>query len=328
MGKFADELIVKFPDVFESAPEFKEGTVARLIERFIAVMDGTGGKPAVRTLGDSHRYGLRRLQRFPIGSLVAAELTKEQIREHCEFRRLTVCAATVLQDLTALSGVLKYAAYGDDSISVAPLEAARPYLIKHGLIAASTPRERRPSWEEIEALLEHFAQPSRQGRGFKRRIDMVVMTLWQLYSSRRVGESCKLLWDDWSREDQTIVVRGMKDPKRRGKIKTVALPPEAQQLLIALWEIRDPSEPRIFPYRKQSVSAAYTHAKKALGIVNLRLHDSRRQCASRLLELGYSSEQTIMVTGHESVKGAFSRVYARPNPATFKQGPRGMPAAA
>lgn len=298
-------------------------TLGQLIGRFIEEMDGANGKLAVRRLGDSHRWTLRRLQR-DIGHVVAQEWKKQDVIAFARSRRETVLPGTVTQDLTYLFGVLSYApsAWEDcEEISAAAITAAKPFLIKHQLVGKSVPRERRPQPEEIERLLDYFKTPPRRGK--QRTLDMVGMTLWQLYSGRRVGESCALLWEDWNREDQTILVRKMKDPKGRKKSKLVALPIEAQAYLVALSEVRDPSEPRIFPFNKKSVCAAYTHAKKILGIVNLHLHDSRRDCGTRLVEdKGYTPAQAILVTGHETVH-VFERTYLKQKPKLFKLGPKG-----
>lgn len=304
-----------------SAPDV--GTVAHLIERFVREMDGHDGKPAVRTLGVSQRYILRRLQTAPIGQIVAAALHRSQVIEHAKARIAAgVIPATVMQDVTYLAGVLKYAgsAWDDcEEISDAAIAAAKPFLTKHNLIGKSTPRDRRPTDEEIERLLSYFDTPAERGKS--REIDMVLMTRWQLASARRVGESCRLLWEDWNREDHTILVRKMKDPRNRDKNKWVALPDEAQAMLIDLWTKRDPAEPRIFPFNAKSVGAAYTKAKAALGIENLHLHDSRRECGTRLVEeKGFSSAEAILVTGHET-PAVFERTYLRQDPAKLKDGP-------
>lgn len=301
-------------------------TLGSLIGRFIAEMDGTNGSAAVRELGDSHRWTLLRLQR-DIGHIPASEWKKQDVIAFAKKRRETVNAGTVSQDLTYLFGVLNYApsAWEDcEEISGAAITAAKPFLTKHQLIGKSVPRERRPQPEEIEGLLDYFKTPPRRGK--QRTLDMVSMTLWQLYSGRRVGESCALLWEDWNREDQTILVRKMKDPRNKNKQKVVALPIEAQAFLVAMWDVRNPSEPRIFPFNKKSVCAAYTHAKKILGIVNLHLHDSRRDCGTRLVEdKGYTPAQAILVTGHETVH-VFERTYLKQDPAKFKLGPQGIAA--
>ena len=302
----------------------KKGTVAWIIDRFQREMDGTTDQPGVRPLKDSHRYSLLRLKRAPIGSLIAAELSRKDVIEHCRRRieQEKVLPQTVMQDVTYLSGTLKYAgsAWDDcEGITAAAVDAAKPFLTKNGLIAKAPARTRRPTSDELAALLDYF---ERQNGHPRTRTDMVVMLLWQNYSGRRIGESCKLLWADWNRDAQTIVVRGMKDPKRRDKTKTLALTPEAQAMLVARWDIRDPSEPRIFPFNAKSCSARHTLAKKALGFGDLRLHDSRRDRCSKLVEQGYSSHQCIQVSGHDTTQ-IFDKVYCKPSVSIFHEGPRG-----
>jgi integrase len=173
----------------------------------------------------------------------------------------------------------------------------------------------------LESLLAYFEGQNRLKRT---KTDMVRVTLWQNYSGRRIGETCKLLWADWDREAQTIIVRGMKDPKRRDKTKTLALTPEAQAMLVAMWDVRNPAEPRIFPYSSKTCSARHTLAKKALGFGDLRLHDNRRDRGSKLVEQGYSPAQAIQVTGHDTT-AIFEKVYCRPDVAIFHKGPMGAP---
>lgn len=302
-------------------------TLSWLIDRFIAEMNGLNGQPAVKPLGPSHITALRRIQREPIARKMANTLRKQDIIEHARWRRQTVCAATVGQDIIFINGVLKYApsAWDDcEDVSAAAVAAAKPFLTKHGLIGKSEPRSRRPTAEEIQRLVAYF-QEQNDYRGTE--IDMAKVTLWQVRSGRRISETCRLLWEDWDRENHTILVRKMKDPRRRNKSKVVALPIEAQQMLEEMWETRDPNEPRIFPYNSKSCSARYTLAKKAIGIDGLRLHDSRRECGTRLVEeQGYTPSQAILVTGHETV-AIFERTYLRQKPELFKLGPKGMAAA-
>lgn len=292
-----------------------EGTLAALIERYIREMS------TLRPLGASQVYTLRRVAADEIGQIQPKALTKINIIDLCRrLRERGLHPATVQQYVTYTAGVLKYAGSAwDDEITAAPIDSAKPFLMKHGLMGKSEPRTRRPSDEEIDRLLAYFEAQNDQQRN---EIDMVRITLWQLASSRRIGETCKLLWADWNRDDHTIVVRGMKDPKRKGKIKTVALPDEAQAMLVRLYEKRDPKQPRIFPYNSKSCSARYTLAKHALGIDGLRLHDSRRDCISRLIqEKGFSPVEASMVSGHETT-AVLERTYMKLDPAKLKDGPQ------
>lgn len=71
----------------------------------------------------------------------------------------------------------------------------------------------------------------------------------------------------------------------------------------------------IFPYVSKSCSASYTAAKHKLGIEGLRLHDSRRDRGTRLVEDdGCTPAQAICYTGHETV-AVYERTYLRQDPA-------------
>lgn len=301
-------------------------TVSWVIERFIREMDGLDGKPPVKTLGSSHRYTLRRLQRCPIGALLWRDLDQDHVVEHMQFRQKNgILPQTCNQDYTYLSGALKYggSAWRDcKGMTDAALRAAKPFLTKHNLICKSEPRDRRPMPEEVAKLevlaAEANLHPCNQ-------IDMVRFARWQIASSRRLSESCRIEWHDWDYEAQTMLVHKMKDPRNRNKTKLVALTNEAQALLLEwAWEMNAKpetwtcTERRIHPYNAKSVGAKYTRLKHRAGIVGLRLHDSRAECYTRMKEKGIPASVCILVTGHES-EALPERVYNRMKAGSFKQ---------
>lgn len=320
----------QYEEMMKRNSAYAQGSIADLIERFMR---------ACPDMGLDHRYRYRKLQRQPIAALLGNAYKREDVIEFAQARRLEVSAPTVMHDIVCLSNVLKYAGSGvwkdTRTVSAAELIAAKPFLVREGLMGKSQSRDRRPQLEEVVALLAYFAMQNENDRTL---VDMVLLTRWQIASSRRIGESCKLLWVDWRFADQTILVRKMKDPKKKNKQKVVALPPEAQAMFMDMaYEMNErpelrTDEPRIFPFNSRTASARYTMAKMPgaatpEGIFDLHLHDCRRECASVLLELGYTVRQVMMVTGHERETGALN-VYTKPDPATFKNGPLGQRVAA
>lgn len=286
-------------------------TVRWIVERFIAEMDG-----GVRPLGVSHRCILKATLRYGIADKLAKDLTGGDFIAFGRELRQDRAASTVEQYVGYLAGALNYAgsdpAWECSGISGKAAEDARPFMVKNNIIGKSIPRKRRPQADEIERLLAYFAE---QNRHPICTTDMVKVTRWQLASARRIGESCALRWEDWNREAQTILVRKMKDPKNRNKQKWVALPNDAQALLVEWYEVRDPNEPRILPFVSKTCSARYTLAKKELAIENLRLHDSRRDRTSRLIEdEGLTAEQATAFTGHETAQ-ILDRTYKVLDPA-------------
>lgn len=291
--------------------DFTPHTLSWLMQRYIDEM-----QPPMRPIGPSHLYTLRRLQREAICLKPLAKVTKQDVIDHCKERRKKVKPATVNQEVAYMASVLKYATSAWDDcadVSARVFDDAKPFLKKHNLVGKSSPRSRRPTAEEIERLMAYFED---QNKLMRTKCDMVRVSKWQIASGRRIGESCALLWADWDRENHVILVRKMKDP-RGPKARFAALPKEAQALLCEWWETRDPNEPRILPYRSSTCSARYTLAKKEIGIDGLRLHDSRRECITRLIERGHTVEQVMLVSRHET-PAVLSRTYMVPDPAGFK----------
>ena len=316
---------VKYSDFLKS--KAAEGvTVALLIERYIAEME------SVKPCGDSQKYVLRAMARRALGSKAAVTITHADIIAYAKARRAErvihtaerlVGAATVGQELSYLSVVLKYAgpAWDCKDVTAAAILSAKPWLMKQGVIGKSAPRDRRPTAEELVSLeaiaLERNKQPGT-------KIDLVKLARWQIASCRRVSETCRIEWRGWNEQDQTMLVTKVKDPRTRNKTKQAALTSEAQAMLYELaWEMNarpetwGDREPRIFPWNSKSASQAYADIKRKAGVQGLRLHDSRREGCTRLIEQGYPTTAAILVSLHDTDK-VFQRTYMKQNPANFK----------
>lgn len=131
VSRFDDPPRSRFDDSTEpTLADFRVGTVAWLIQRMIEETAASD----MKQLGPSHIYGLRALQRASIGKKKASALKRIDIIEHCKQRRSTpgprikkpVCAATVNQDITFLSGVLVRDKIAGLTPPPAPTEEARP----------------------------------------------------------------------------------------------------------------------------------------------------------------------------------------------------------
>ena len=296
---------------------YAKGSVAMLVERFIREMNGLDtGKP-VRVLGLSHLYSLRTLQRSPIGAVLATEITKHHVIEHCKRRRELVCPATIAHDVGYLSGVLKYAgsAWDDcDDVSDASVSAAKPFLVKHGYIGKSTPRTRVPTDAEIEALLAEAGKPPRKAtRLYIHAMPSIIA--FALVSARRLGEICRITHSDvvWDHKDEAgnpapiYWVRDLKHPtKKAGNDKSFTLFPELAEIIRR--QPRKNGDDRIFPFYDKSVGARYTLLKKRCGIEGLHFHDSRREAITNWLKKLTPHQVRKFVSGHNT-GAVFDRVY-------------------
>jgi integrase len=171
----------------------------------------------------------------------------------------------------------------DDAVTV---------IKKLGLIRKRNERNRRPTLNELDLLMEHFAR-IRENRPSS--IPMQKIVAFAIFSTRRQEEIALLRWDDL--EADRILVRDMKHPgDKKGNNVYCELPPEA----LAIVKSMPKEEERIFPYSTDALSAAFTRACKILGIEDLRFHDLRHEGISRLFEMGKTIPQVAAVSGHRS----------------------------
>jgi integrase len=171
----------------------------------------------------------------------------------------------------------------DDAITV---------IKKLGLIRKGNERNRRPTLEELDRLMEHFGRV-RENRPSS--IPMQKIVAFALFSTRRQEEITLLRWDDL--DGDRILVRDMKHPgDKKGNNVYCELPAEALATIKSI--PRD--DERIFPHSTDAISAAFTRACKILGIEDLRFHDLRHEGISRLFEMGRTIPQVAAVSGHRS----------------------------
>ena len=274
-------------------------TIATLIQR---VIDDVRESHSMKQFGDSQLCTLRRLQSAPIGRVRADALKKQDVIDHCKLRRKEVCAATVGQDISYLRSALNHAAdtFTDcDGVSAAAIEAARHFLVKHGLTGKSTPRKRRPTDEEIARILAEAAEYAKHPRcTLKALPDLIAFAL---VSSRRRGELVRMTHGDVDYERKVYMVRDLKHPtKKKGNDKRFILWPELEAIIRRQPRTtNDPAE-RIFPYEGKTLGKAYIEIKKRLGITDLRFHDNRREAISRWLKKLSPQDVRIAVSGHEN----------------------------
>ena len=163
-----------------------------------------------------------------------------------------------------------------------------------GLTGKGRSRERRPTLQELDLLIEHFKH---KAKFHKQSIPMQDIIPFALFSTRRQEEICTILWDDLDKEGKRILVRDMKNPGEKiGNNVWCDLPDPS----LAIVEAQPKTAAQIFPYNHRSISAAFTRACHFLEIEDLRFHDLRHEGTSRLFEMGYNIPHAAAVTGHWS----------------------------
>jgi integrase len=167
-----------------------------------------------------------------------------------------------------------------------------------GLIERSAKRTRRPELDELDRLMEHFEVYEGQRCD---ALPMCRLTAFGIYSTRRLGETCRLLWKDYQpdhKDGPRILVRDMKHPgQKKGHDVWCRLTPEALAIIEAMPRIDE----RIFPYSAETASTNWTNACEVLELENLEYRDLRRDGISRLLELGNDISVVRAHSGHKTL---------------------------
>src|SRR5271155_2550563 len=132
----------------------------------------------------------------------------------------------------------------DDAVTV---------IKKLGLIRKGNERNRRPTLEELDRLMEHFGR-IRDHRPSS--IPMQKIVAFALFSTRRQEEITLLRWDDL--DEDRILVRDMKHPgDKKSNNVYCELPPEA----LAVIKSMPHDEDRIFPYSIDRCDQCRVHTR-------------------------------------------------------------------
>lgn len=265
--------------------------VGDLLKRYINDPN-LGGKA-----GRTKRYVLDMLLDCDIADVLLTDLSTSHVIEHCRQRNGAGAGpSTVNHDVSYLSSVLASAkpVYGID-YTTNPATDARPLLLQMGLIGKSKRRSRRPVSDELDRLLEGLEARSDHVAA---KIPFVDILNFSILSCMRVGEVCKIRWEDVDEKQKAVLVRDRKDPRKKSGNHMLV------PLLGETWDIvqrQSKTSELIFPYNSRSVTAGFQRVRNTLGIEDLRYHDLRREGASRLFEAGFSIEEVAQVTGHRSL---------------------------
>ena len=274
--------------------QIERPTIAQLIERGMQ----EAMLPGARAFGRSKVYTMRILQRSHIGSIVAADLKAMDVVAHCRARKgAGILPATLMHDYNALRVILKTAKFlwDVDGISMDPLDKAKHTLDKEQLIGKSVPRDRRPTPDEMERIAIEAADRMKRKNV---KIPLSAIFEFSYTSGRRISETCRLKWGDVDFDKRTCIVRDLKNAKGKGFHGVFPLLGRSWDLIMAQPRHSDDPNERIFPYLSKSCGAAFREVCRKLGITNLRLHDQRRECFSRLFEEGYNVPEVQKVSLH------------------------------
>ena len=266
-------------------------TVKEMIDRYMVEMEKARG------LGKTKLATLKAISESYLGAVSDQDLNCQILVEYAVWRMGPegggVLPQTAGNDLAHLGAVLSIArpAWGYE-VDPQVMGNARKVLRKLGYNMRSRERDRRPTLDELDRLLEHFQ--SIQDRR-PTSINMLKMTAFALFSTRRQEEITRIKWADLDEEGSRVLIRDMKNPgQKMGNDVWCHLPPEA----LAIIQTMPKALEEIFPYSAESISTSWTRACKLLGIKDLHFHDLRHDGVSRLFEMDWDIPRVASVSGH------------------------------
>jgi len=257
--------------------------LAAVIDQYIA--------ESRREIGRTKAQVLATIKTYDVAEKRCSDITSEDIVAFA--RALPVQPQTVQNYLSHLRAVFAIArpAWGYP-LDEQAIKDAFKVTQRLGLTSRSRERNRRPTLDELDLILEHFGV-IKQRR--PRSVPMQKIIVFAIFSTRRQEEITRITWNDY--EKTRVLVRKMKHPgDKEGNDTWCELPPEAAAVIESVAR----TDARIFPYSTDAISAAFTRACDILGIEDLHFHDLRHEGISRLFETGRTIPQVATVSGHRS----------------------------
>lgn len=262
-------------------------TLGEAIDRYIA--------ESRKAIGRTKAQVLRTIRAHAIAELHCSEVTNAAVTAWMRELGQGRDPSTVGNYASHLSAVVATAKRGWGwPIDPGAVKDAAYVARRLGNISASKRRDRLPTLGELDRLMTHFGEVRRRRPN---TLPMQQIIAFALYSTRRQEEIVRIVWTDLDEAHGRVLVRDMKHPgQKAGNDQWCELPPEA----LAIIQAMPRSDPRIFPFNTDAISAAFTRACAFLEIEDLRFHDLRHTGASRLFEMGRTIPQVASVTGHRS----------------------------
>lgn len=277
------ELELSKPGALEEARKPK-GTLADMIDRYL--------KLSRKEIGKTKAQVLEAIRGHELAERDMADIRAADVVEWARWLGETRKPQTVQNYASHLSAVFSVAraAWGIE-VDRTVMRDANETMKHFGVTSKSAKRDRRPTLDELDLLMQHFVDRSKR----RSAMPMHRVLAFALFSTRRQDEITRITWADL--EAGRVLVRDMKNPgEKAGNDVWCALVPEAEAIAAAMPRMAD----QIFPFDGRTISAAFTRACKLLEIEDLHFHDLRHEGASRLFEMGWTIPRVAEVTGHRS----------------------------
>jgi integrase len=262
-------------------------------------------KESERAIGRTKAQVLRSIKKYAIADMRCSKITSADIVQFV--KSIPTSPATRQNYLSHLGAIFAIArpAWGYP-LDQQAIKDAFVVAKRLGTIRKGGERDRRPTIDELNKLMDHFVNVESRRNGV---MPMTKIIPFAIFSARRQEEITLIRWDDYEKahgdQPARILIRDMKHPGDKiGNDVWCDLPTEAVAFIDSMSKVDE----RIFPYSTDAISAAFTRACYVTGInakdmpdeERLHFHDLRHEGVSRLFEMGKQIPQAASVSGHRS----------------------------
>jgi integrase len=238
----------------------------------------------------SESYRLQRMIDHELSGLALAKLSPVAIANYRDERLRTVQAGSVRRELAILQHCLELARK-EWGIGI-----ARNPVRDISVPEPGRARERRLETGELELLVR--ALGPRSARYMGPLIELAIET------GMRRGELLSVRWSDFDPDKGLLKIQKTKN----GRPRTVPLTVQALTILRGMPRTTD----RIFPMTANAVRLAWERLRVRAGIADLRLHDLRHEAVSRFFELGLTTPEVALISGHRDPRMLLRYTHLRP----------------
>lgn len=252
---------------------------------------------SLKEIGRTKAQVLRAIKNYKIATMPCDQIGSQEIIAFVTDLNATMQPQTAGNYMSHLSAVFAVAqpAWGLPLDRQAMIDA-QVVAKRLGLVSKSKERDRRPTLEELDKIMAHFAAIAHR-RPSSNPMHRIVA--FAIFSTRRQEEIIRIRWADLDEQHSRIMVRDMKNPGEKiGNDVWCDLPAPALEIIQAMPRV----DARIFPYGTDAISASFTRACALLGVEDLHFHDLRHDGVSRLFEMGLNIPHAAAVSGHRSWK--------------------------
>jgi integrase len=188
---------------------------------------------SIKKIGRTKAQVLRAIKAYDIASKPCSEITSADLIAFANQFVTKVTPQTVgnyLFHLAAVFAVAKPAwSYPLDQTAIKDAFVVAKRL---GILSKSRERDRRPTLEELDKIMEYFGERSARRPS---SIPMQKIIGFAIFSTRRLEEITRILWKDLDVDGSRVLVRDMKNPGEKiGNDIWCDLPPEALQIIVSM----------------------------------------------------------------------------------------------